>query len=175
MAPNARIFAAMLAFAAVCAAGTSQAQQSSSPPIQIPPGAENASFVGGDYDPRIDPAPVLGVAKAIAKASNRRVLIEVGGDWCSWCHVLDKHVQGDPALQQAMAGSFVVLKVYWGFENQNKKVLGAFPKAAGYPHFYVLDADGNLLASQETEGFEKGQGYDSAKLIGFARKWDLPQ
>ena len=144
-----------------------------SPPL-IPPGAENASFVGGDYDPHIDPSPAFEVAKAIALASNRRVLLEVGGDWCSWCHVLDRHVAADPALQQAMAGSFVVMKVYWGFENQNKKLLAGFPKAPGYPHFYVVDGEGELLHSQPTDVFEAGDGYDSAKLIGFARAWDLP-
>lgn len=144
------------------------------PAILVPPGAETAAFVGGDYDPRIDPAPVLEVAKAIAKASNRRVLIEVGGDWCSWCHVLDRHVKADANLQRAMAGAFVVMKVYWGFENQNRKLLGSFPKAEGYPHFYVLDADGRLLASQDTAGFEKGEGYDSARLIAFARTWGRP-
>lgn len=141
----------------------------------IPPGAEAASFVGGDYDSRIDPAPVLEVAKAIARASNRRVLLEVGGDWCSWCQVLDRHVAADPGLQQAMAGSFVVMKVFWGFENQNKKLLGGFPKAPGYPHFYVLDGDGQLLHSQPTDVFETGDAYDSAKLADFARAWDQPR
>lgn len=143
-------------------------------PVSLPPGAETVAFVGGDYDPRIDPAPVLDVAKAVAKASGRRILVEVGGDWCAWCHILDDFVSKDIAVQEAMVGSFVVMKVYWGFENQNKKLLGGFPKAPGYPHFYVLDADGKLLDSQPTEVLEQGKTYDSARFIAFARKWAIP-
>ena len=41
------------------------------------------------YDPARDPFSDGRAALRLAMETRRKVLIEVGGDWCSWCHVLD--------------------------------------------------------------------------------------
>ena len=46
-----------------------------------------------DYDPVRDPFADGRAALKLAQDTNRRVLIEVGGDWCRWCHVLNKFLE----------------------------------------------------------------------------------
>jgi hypothetical protein len=49
-------------------------------------------------------------------------------------------------------------------------VLSRWPKATGYPHFYVLDAAGKVLASQASVELEAGKDYDEAKVLAFLRR-----
>lgn len=49
------------------------------------------------YDECGDQVEILTRAITAAKAQNKRVLIIYGGEWCIWCHVLDKYLQGQVA------------------------------------------------------------------------------
>src|SRR5262245_45435890 len=62
--------------------------------------AEAASPLPVDFDPARDPAKDLDAALRIAHAANRRVIVEVGGDWCSWCHILDRFFEANPDLKR---------------------------------------------------------------------------
>jgi len=42
------------------------------------------------YDPKRDPDAIWPRPLAEAKRTGRNVLLVSGGDWCSWCHVMDK-------------------------------------------------------------------------------------
>jgi len=131
-------------------------------------------YLSPAYSETADPASDLELATTLARSSNRRILLEVGGDWCVWCHLLDGFLAGDAKARDAMAASFIVMKVNWSPANRNKEFLGRYPGISGYPHFIVLHTDGSFLASQSTADFEKGKSYNSRKLIAFAKKWDLP-
>mgnify|MGYP001396386387 FL=1 len=56
-------------------------------------------------------------------------------------------------------------------ENDNRAFLSRWPKVAGYPHLFVLDADGRLLHSQDTGALELGKGYDAAKVRAFLERF----
>ena len=122
------------------------------------------------FDPKRDAAADLQEALAQAGAQGKRVLVDVGGEWCTWCHVLDRFIAGRPEVQRAVNAHYVWLKVNWSPQNRNEPVLGRWPKAKGYPHLYVLDASGQLLASQATSEFEAGQDYDEQKMLAFLRR-----
>ena len=128
--------------------------------------ALNASF-----DPQRDPASDLEMAKVEAQRGGKRILLDVGGEWCSWCHILDKLVEEDAEIRSFRDGNFVWMKVNYSEENQNKAFLSAYPEIKGYPHLFVLDADGKLLHSQFTGDLEKGKGYDRAKFFAFLKQW----
>ena len=68
-------------------------------------------------------------------------------------------------------GHYVWVKINWSKENPNEAVLSRWPKTVGYPHLFVLDADGKLLHSQDTSLLEAGKGYDEAKFVAFLDKW----
>jgi thiol:disulfide interchange protein len=119
------------------------------------------------FDPRRDPAQDLAVALAQAKAGGKRVIVDVGGEWCSWCHILDRFFAGHAELDALRRARYVWLKVNWSRENENRAFLARWPRIAGYPHLFVLDADGELVHSQGTGALELGRSYDEAKMRAF--------
>jgi hypothetical protein len=102
----------------------------------------------------------------------KAVLLISGGDWCIWCHYLAAFLDRETDLDAALHDVFVVAKVYVGDENQNQEFFATLPKAAGAPHFWVLSASGELLASQDTLPLEDGaKSYDRDKFRAFIDRW----
>ncbi|MCB1875282.1 MAG: thioredoxin family protein [Chromatiales bacterium] len=128
---------------------------------------EFSTAYGVERDPFVDGRTAL----ALAKASGRHVLIELGGDWCVWCHRLDGFLASKPALHQALHNAFVLLKVNVSEENDNAEFLKDFPRALGYPHMYVSDTDGNLLQSQDTAQFIIDNRYAEKPFYDFIERW----
>ena len=133
--------------------------------------ASQGLYVYPDYDRRRDAAADLRSAVTAAGVLKRRILIEVGGDWCVWCHTLDRFIATSPEVAEAFRQSFVVVKVNYSFDRPNSAFLSKYPKIPGYPHFFVLDSDGTFLKSQNTSTLEKGDSYNLEKVLAFARSW----
>jgi thiol:disulfide interchange protein len=133
--------------------------------------AADAPLLPAYFDPARDPARDLAAALEIARASRRRVLVDVGGEWCSWCHVLDRFFAANPELERLRANGFVWLKINWSKEQPNEAFLRRWPKIDGYPHLFVLGADGRLLHSQETGVLESGRSYDPVAVRAFLLQW----
>jgi thiol:disulfide interchange protein len=124
------------------------------------------------YDPHRDPAKDLQVAIAEAHRSDRNILLEVGGKWCSWCRNLDKFFASHADLLEMRDKNFVVVYVNYSDENKNQKFLSKFPKPAGFPHLYALDADGRLIQSQNTGVLEDGKSsYVPEKVRAFLTEY----
>lgn len=124
------------------------------------------------YDPQVDPFEQYHAAIATAKADDKLVLVIAGGDWCRWCHVLNRFVSRNADVQQGMDDTFVVVKVYVGDENYNEDFFSQLPEARGAPHFWIISPDRNVLSSQSTGAFEKGgNGYDKREFLEFIDHW----
>jgi len=134
-------------------------------------GGAAAAELPDRFDPTRDAASDVARAVERAKASGRRVLVDVGGEWCSWCHVMDAFFAADAEARALRDASYVWVKVNWSPQNRNEAVLSRWPKVNGYPHLFVLAADGTLLHSQDTGDLESGRGYDRAAFIAFLRRW----
>lgn len=126
------------------------------------------------YDPKRDAARDIDDAVAEAKRSNRRILLVVGGEWCSWCHILDNYFAAHPHLKSVRDKNFVTVKVNFSDESPNEAVLSRYPPAEGYPHIFVLDSGGKFLHSQGTAVLESGKSYDLEKMNHFLREWAPP-
>jgi thiol:disulfide interchange protein len=124
-----------------------------------------------DFDPARDPAQDLETALRIARAARRNVLVDVGGESCAWCRVMDRFFAANRDIRQVRDANYVWLKVNYSDENRNEAFLRRFPPVAGYPHFFVLDASGRLLHSQNTNVLEAGKDYDAAAMRAFLVKW----
>jgi thiol:disulfide interchange protein len=124
-----------------------------------------------EYDPARNAEVDLQLAVAEAKRTNKRVLLEVGGLWCSWCHRMDEFFQKNSDVLEFREKNFVMLKINMSDENKNELLLGRFPKIEGYPHIFVLDNDGKLVHSQDTGDLEQGKGYDLDKFRLFLTTW----
>lgn len=147
-------FALLFALALIAAVGSLQAADGKS-----------------GFDPKRDPAKDVQAAVQKAGPENKRILLDVGGEWCAWCHLLDKTFAGDKALSDLLASRYVVVKVNFSEENWNKAFLSQYPAIESYPHLFVLDEKGKLLISQNPVSFEKGKGYDPRALEAFLKKW----
>jgi len=123
------------------------------------------------YDPARDPFADGEAALVLARDSNRKVLIEVGGEWCSWCHVLDRFLREHPAVRSRLHATFVVLKVNVDETNANAEFLSAFPRVLGYPHMYITDSEGTILFSQDTARFLQDGRYSEQRLQTFIDYW----
>ncbi len=110
-------------------------------------------------------------ALKLAKETNRKVLIEVGGDWCSWCFVLDRFIKDNSRLESRLHQIFVVLKVNISEKNDNSEFMAVFPPAQGYPHMYVTDSSGNILSSQDTADFRENNNYSEVRFMDFIDHW----
>jgi len=123
------------------------------------------------FDPARDPAADVAHAVALASSQHKRVLVDVGGEWCSWCHIMDRFFETDREARELRDRGFVLVKVNYSKDNTNTAFLGRWPKIRGYPHLFVLGPDGALLHSQDTSELEAGNGYDRQKMLAFLRAW----
>jgi thioredoxin-related protein len=123
------------------------------------------------FDPSRDAAADLAAAVSLAKSQGKRVLVEVGGEWCAWCHILDRFVSSNEEIRQLVDSHFIWLKVNYSPANKNEALLARWPKVKGYPHLFVLDDEGRLLHTQPTSELEAGKGYDRKKMIRFLRQY----
>jgi thioredoxin-related protein len=123
------------------------------------------------FEPSRNAARDVGAAVAMAKSQGKRVIVDVGGEWCSWCHILDRFITDNPDIGALIGERYVWVKVNYSKENKNGVVLSRWPKVAGYPHLFVLDANGKLVHSQDTGALEAGKSYDKAKVLAFLKRW----
>ena len=134
-------------------------------------GGPQAVYTVELYDPARDPAADLAATVRTAQAANKRIVLQVGGDWCGWCHKLDRYVAEHPAVAKSLHDGFVIMKVNKSEDNENAEFLAQYPKIPGYPHWYVLESDGTLLHSQGTAALEEGGSYSESALVEFLRTW----
>lgn len=123
------------------------------------------------FDTTRDPVKDLAEASAFAKTHQTRILMEVGGEWCSWCKRLNKFIEDRQSIKDVLYPNYAFLRVNYSKEQDNAAFLSAYPKIKGYPHIFVLDADGTLIHSQDTEELEEGKSYSEESIIQFLKKW----
>ena len=123
------------------------------------------------FDPARDAAADVAHAVALATAQGKRVIVDVGGEWCTWCHIMDRFIDANADVRAAIEASYVWLKVNWSPQNENRALLSRWPKISGYPHLFVLDANGKVLHSQNTAELESGKSYDRERFLAFVRRW----
>jgi len=121
-----------------------------------------------------DADPFEQYQQAIETASNERklVLIVAGGDWCRWCHVLNRFIANNEDVEASLNDTFVVMKVYVGPGNFNELFFSQLPQAYGAPHFWIVSPEREVLASQSTAKLERGKStYDKASFLAFIDQW----
>lgn len=123
------------------------------------------------FDPVRNADLDIKMAVAEAKRTNRRVMLDVGGEWCGWCHVLDRYFAEHADLRAMRDEHYVWLKVNFSPQNRNEAVLSRYPTIPGYPHLFVLEQDGKLLHSQGTAQLEEGASYNRDRMAAFLLKW----
>lgn len=123
------------------------------------------------FDPTRIAADDLKSAIVKATAEDKRIILDVGGEWCGWCCLMDNYLIKNAALGKTRDDNFVWVKINMSEENENKEFLSQYPAVTGYPHLFVLEKDGKLLYSQDTSALEEEKGYNLQKFTDFLTKW----
>ena len=172
---RAAVLATVLALAGGCQPPAPEGAAATETPAREPaPDPAAVAALDGSFDPARDPEAELQLAMEEARRSGRRIMLDVGGEWCSWCHRMDAFFRDDPEMQELREAGYVWMKVNFSEDNDNAPFLARFPDIKAYPHLFVLDADGKLLHSQFTGELEKDDGYDREKFDAFLRAWTPP-
>jgi thioredoxin-related protein len=110
-----------------------------------------------------------------AKAENKLVLIQAGGNWCSWCLLFEKTVKNDVQLDSAIKANYIVYHLNFSNENQNDEIFTKYSYAQrfGFPVFLILDPKGKLIHTQNSSYLEEGKGYNKSKVLGFFSDWSV--
>ncbi|WP_231491024.1 thioredoxin family protein [Pedobacter sp. Leaf170] len=136
------------------------------------------------YNPEANAMADLKAATEKAAKANKHVLVQVGGNWCTWCIAFHNLVDTTAILKQTINDNFEYVLVNWDKDHHNDeamKYLG-FPNRFGYPVFVVLDGKGKVLHIQNSAYLESEEigadgkrkvGHDVKKTISFLKGWTV--
>ena len=141
------------------------------------------------YDESADAKKQIADAIASAKKENRRVLVQWGANWCGWCHLLHEKFKSDRQIARELSYEYDIVLVDVGRFDKHMELAesyGADLKKGGLPYLTILDADGKVLANQETGSLEvqakDGQDkkevkpeHDAEKVLNFLKSHEAPR
>jgi thioredoxin-related protein len=126
------------------------------------------------YNPNANASADIDAAIKKAAAENKYVLLQAGGNWCSWCIEFARFCKADPAIDSVIKSSFVWYHLNWSKENENKNIFTkyGYPQRFGFPAFIILNSKGERLHIQNSEYLEDGKkSYDQKKVQAFLEMW----
>jgi len=125
------------------------------------------------YDPKANPEKDIAAAVKKAKAEHKFVMIQAGGNWCSWCLLFNKTVHEDKQLDSALNANFIVYHLNYSPENLNSAEFArlGYPQRFGFPVIIILDDKGNRIHTQQTDYLEQGKGYNKETVLEFFQNW----
>ncbi|MBU3744060.1 MAG: DUF255 domain-containing protein [Sediminibacterium sp.] len=125
------------------------------------------------YHPNANAQKDIAAAIAKAKAQNKHVFIQAGGNWCGWCIEFNRLVSVTTSLNSVLQNNYVVYHLNYSQENKNAAIFKAygFPNRFGFPVFIILDANGKRIHTQNSSYLESGKSYDVAKVKEFLDSW----
>jgi len=126
-----------------------------------------------EYNDKSDPFKDAVAAIKLANETNRNVLIEIGGTWCTWCHRMDAFLEKNPDVYQELHSKFVVLKVSVSDFNENEEFMSALPPVLGYPHMYVSTGTGKMILSKDTAELQEDGRYSTKQWLEFINTWQV--
>ncbi|HCM48584.1 MAG TPA: thioredoxin family protein [Colwellia sp.] len=135
--------------------------------------AENLPTYSKIYDEQRDPFKDATAAIGLAKKTNRQVLIEIGGNWCSWCHKMDSFLAKNPDVYKALHSQYVLLKISVSDSNENNDFMKSLPPVLGYPHMYVSTAQGKIILSKDTAELLDDNDYSKSQWLNFLSDWSV--
>lgn len=126
------------------------------------------------YNPAANAGKDLETAVKKAAAENKFVLIQAGGNWCSWCLEFARFSKADKQIDSIISSSFVWYHLNYSKENRNEKMFAqySYPQRFGFPVFIILNGKGQRIHTQSSEYLEDGKkSYDQKKVFGFLQQW----
>ena len=126
------------------------------------------------YNPDANASKDIAAAIELAKKEHKYVLIQGGGNWCSWCIEFARFANADPQIDSLLKSSFVWYHLNYSKENKNPEIFKRldYPQRFGFPIFIILDENGKRIHTQNSEYLEDGKkSYAKSKVLAFLEMW----
>lgn len=125
------------------------------------------------YDESINAMEQIDQALEQARAEQKFVLCQVGGNWCPWCLRFADYAANDSVIAPIIKENFVWIHVNTSKGNKNLEAMERLenPGRFGYPVFVILDSDGRRIHTQNSAYLEEGKGYSQKKVSEFLLNW----
>ena len=126
------------------------------------------------YDESLDAMEQIRNAVEEARATDRYVMCQVGGNWCPWCLRFAQFAATDSVIAPLMKENYVYIHVNYSKGNKNLEAMRFLgnPGRFGYPVFVVLNEEGTPIHIQESESLEENKGYSRKRVEKFLRLWN---
>ena len=125
------------------------------------------------YHPEANAKADIAAAVSKANAEGKHVLLQIGGNWCSWCIAFDKQVKETENLKTLLNENYIAYHLNYSKENYNEDILAelGYPQRFGFPVFVILDGNGMRLHTQNSVYLEEGKGHGEKKITEFFKHW----
>ena len=135
--------------------------------------AQEVKEVKKIYNPEANAKEDISKAVQKAKEEGKHVMVQIGGNWCSWCLLFHKYINEDLEIKKMIDDNFVFTLLNYSQEVKNAELMAKYnnPGRMGYPVFLILNGEGQLIHTQDSGLLEEGKGYNKTKVITFLKNW----
>lgn len=126
------------------------------------------------YNEKENAAQKIATLVKKAKAENKNIILQAGGNWCIWCLRFNNFVQTTPELKEIVDANYLYYHLNYSPANKNQKEFAKYGNPGdkfGYPVFIVLDGNGKQIHTQDSSVLEEGKGYSLEKVKAFFNEW----
>lgn len=125
------------------------------------------------FDETANADAAVDAAIARAKASHKRVLIDLGGNWCADCRILSGLMEL-PEMRSFLAAHYEIVDVDVGRFNRNLQIparYGITQKLEGVPAILVVTPDGRLVNAGKVSAIEDARHMTPQALADWLAQW----
>jgi thioredoxin-related protein len=129
------------------------------------------------YNPDANAREDIAAAVKQAKAENKHVLLQIGGNWCPWCIRLHELESTDKQIDSLLKADYIRVMVNIPREKEKRDydLLKSLdnPQRFGFPVLVVLNQEGERIHTQDSWYLEQDKSYDREKVVQFFRMWNV--
>lgn len=125
------------------------------------------------YDEAADAEAVVNAAFARAKKNGKRVLIDLGGNWCGDCIVL-ANIMALPEMKPFIAAHFEVVTVDVGRFDKNLSIparFGIVKRLEGVPSVIVAEPDGKFVNEGKISALSDARHMTPQSVADWLAQW----
>ncbi len=129
------------------------------------------------YNPEADARADISAAVKQAKAENKHVLLQIGGNWCPWCVRLHGMETTDTQIDSLLKADYVLVMVNVPKEKDKRdpELMASLdnPQRFGFPVLVILNQEGKRIHTQDSWYLEQEKSYDREKLVHLLKMWNV--
>lgn len=163
----------VLALALLAAGLAGCGQKERAPRVSIQSLADLPAPLPYPYDPNANADADVNAAFARAKAEHKRVMLDLGGNWCGDCRVL-AGVMALPEVKRFLDAHYIVVDVDVGRFDKNLQIparFGITQRLAGVPSILVADPDGKLIDRDHVSTLADARSMTPQALVDWLAQW----